>query len=67
MDFARDVVLDLDTLTITIGGAEFPWFFTDCTPSLIKDEDGQDVPGLTLTIACADFRMIKPSKALSGG
>lgn len=63
-DYARDVVLDLDTNEISIGGEEFPWFFSGAAPAVIEGEHGEPLPGLTLTIACADLTVIAPSKVI---
>lgn len=65
-DYARDVILDLDGGDITIGGVEFPYFFADAVPAVIEGENGEPVPGLTLTIACTDLTVISPGKVTGG-
>jgi hypothetical protein len=65
-DYARRVILNLDTSEITIGGETFPWFFSGAEPTVIKGERGELLPGLTLTIACADLTVISPGKMING-
>ncbi|MFI9507569.1 hypothetical protein [Nocardia sp. NPDC052566] len=66
-DYARLVTVDVDTGAITVDGEELPWFYRDVTPTVIEGENGEPVPGLTLTLACADLTVISPSKVLPDG
>jgi hypothetical protein len=63
-DYARNVMVDVDRQEIHIGGAEFPWFFADVAPTVIQGPNGEPIPGLTLTIACADLSVISSSKVV---
>ncbi|AHH22103.1 hypothetical protein NONO_c73470 [Nocardia nova SH22a] len=66
-DYARGVMVDVDRQEIHIDGAEFPWFFGDMTPTILQGPDGEPIPGLTLTIACADLTVISSGKVVPDG
>jgi hypothetical protein len=66
MSYAEHVILNLDTSEITIAGETFPWYFSGAVPAVIKGEHGEPLPGLTLTIACADLTVISPGKMING-
>lgn len=63
-DFARRVVINLDTNEVTIDGQEFPWFYAGASPTIAESPDGQTFPGVTITIACTDVQTIKPSEVI---
>lgn len=63
-DYARNVLVDVDSQEIHIGGAEFPWYFRDMVPTIIEGPNGEPIPGLTLTIACTDLSVISSGKVV---
>lgn len=63
-DYARNVTIDVDSGDVMVDGQPFPWFYSGAQPAIIEGENGEPLPGLTVTIACSDLTVISPNKAL---
>ncbi|MBF6133508.1 hypothetical protein IU501_10905 [Nocardia otitidiscaviarum] len=65
------MTFNVDTGEMHIGGEEFPYFYGDARPTLLEvpgaDGSIERVPGVSLTLACADMTVIAPSKVLPDG
>ncbi|WP_280331488.1 hypothetical protein [Nocardia wallacei] len=66
-EIARHVTIDLDTRELRIDGEPFPWAYAGVEPTIAEAPDGQIYAGVTVTIACADVRVVRPSEVMSDG
>lgn len=66
-ELARNVLFDVESGRLVIDGAEIPWAYVDAAPTLVAVAEGEIVPGVTLTLACADISVLAPSKVVSDG
>ncbi|MGW4090042.1 hypothetical protein [Nocardia sp. NPDC004750] len=60
------ITIDVDTKELLIDGEPFPWAYAGVEPTVAEAPDGTIYPGVTITIACADVHVIKPSEVLDG-
>ncbi|KIA63003.1 hypothetical protein [Nocardia vulneris] len=61
------VLIDLDTNEMFFDGEPFPFSYAGVEPTIAEAPDGRVYPGVTITIACAEVQVIKPSEVISDG
>lgn len=66
-ELPSNVLLDVESGRLVIDGAEFPWAYVDAEPTLVEVAEGQIVPGIKLTLACAGMTVLAPSKVVDDG